>query len=85
MEVKELLKSRFSGYFSKAKTEECDQKILSLSDKFGMLMSGLDTHFLEVNVHALLKIATKGSVRGKKSEILAFWVFFSEAESEGYD
>ena len=35
-------------------------------------MSGLDTHFLEVNVHPLLKIATKGSVRGKKSEILAF-------------
>ena len=44
-----------------------------------MLMSGLDTHFLEVNVHPLLKIATKGSVRGKKSEILAFWGFFSEA------
>ena len=34
-------------------------KKLSLSDKFGTLISGLDTYFLEVSAHALLKVATK--------------------------
>ena len=40
-----------------------------------MLMSGLDTYFLEVSAHALLKAATKSSFRGKKSENLALLVF----------
>ena len=31
-----------------------------------MLMSGLDTYFLEVSAHALLNIATKSSLKGKK-------------------
>ena len=44
------------------------KKKLSLSDKFGMLMSCLDTYFLEVSAQVLLKIATKGSFRGKKSK-----------------
>ena len=37
-----------------AKTEECDQKKKrkTLSDKLGMLMSGLDTYFLNVSAHA---------------------------------
>ena len=34
-------------------------KKLSLSDKFGTLISGLDTYFLEVSAHALLKVATE--------------------------
>ena len=38
-----------------------------------MLMSGLDTYFLEVSAHVLLIIATKGSFRGEKSENLAFF------------
>ena len=51
-----------------------------------MLMSGLDTYFLEVSAHALLKIATKGSFRGEKSENLAFFrLFYSEAKTEEYD
>ena len=45
-----------------------------------MLMSALDAYFLEVSVHALLKIATKGSFRGEKSENLAILGCFSEAE-----
>ena len=37
--------------------EECDQENLSLSDKFEMRVSRLDTYFLEVCAHTLLKIA----------------------------
>ena len=51
-------------------------------DQFGMLMSGLDIYFLKVRAHALLKVATKGSFRGKKSENLAFLGYFSEEKSE---
>ena len=32
-------------------------------------MSDLYTYFLEVSAHALLKVATKGSFRDKKSKI----------------
>ena len=32
-------------------------------------MSGLDTYFLEVSVLALLKVATKGSFRGKNMKM----------------
>ena len=85
MEVKKLWKSKFLGYFSKAKTEECDQNNLSLSGKFGMLLSGLDTYFLEVSAHALLKVATKGSFRGKKSKNLAFLGYFSEVKRKECD
>ena len=56
--------------------EEYDQKKLSLSNKFGMLLLGLDTYFLEVSAHALLKVATKRSFRGKKSKNLAFLGYF---------
>ena len=37
-----------------------------------MLMSGLDTYFVEMSAHSLLKTATKSSFRDKKSENLAF-------------
>ena len=33
------------------------------------VFSGFDTYFLQVSVHALLKIATKGSFRGKNPKI----------------
>ena len=49
----------------------------SLSAKFGIIMSGLDTYFLEVSAHALLKVGTKNCFIGKKSEHLGFfWLFF---------
>ena len=83
--VKKFWKSTFLGCFSKAKTEECHQKKLSLSGKFGMLMSGLDTYFLEVNADALLKVTTKTSFRCKKSENSAFLGYFSEVKTEEYD
>ena len=47
-----------------------------------MVMSGLDTYFLEVTEHTLLQVATKGSSRGKKSENLAFLGYFSETKME---
>ena len=47
--------------------EECDQKKLRLSNKFGMLVSGVDTCFLEKSAHNLLKVATKISFRGKNT------------------
>ena len=66
-----------------SKTEQCDSKKLSLTDKFTMLMC-LHKYFLEVCSHALLKVATKGSFRGKKSECLAILGHFSEAKSKEY-
>ena len=80
LEEENIWKSKFLGYFSKARTEECAQKELSWFDKFEMLMSGLDAYFLEVNAHALLKMATKGSFRGGKSKNVAFLGCFSEVE-----
>ena len=74
--AKKLWKSTFLGYFSKAQTEKCDQKKKSLSDKFGMVISGLDTCFLEASAHAMLKVATETSFSGKKSENLAFSGYF---------
>ena len=41
-----------------------------------MLLSGLDTYFLEISAHALLKVATKRSFRGKKSKNLALLDYF---------
>ena len=73
----------FLGYFSKAKTEQSDQKKLSLSDNFGMLISGLDTFFLEVRAHALLKVATETSFSGKNSEHLAFLGYFFRSKNGG--
>ena len=61
------------------------KKKTSLSDKFGMFMSGSDTYFLEVSTHALLIAATKSSFRGKKSENLAFLGYISEAQTEEYN
>ena len=52
-----------------------------LSDKFGMLMSGLDTCFQDTSAHALVNITTKGSFRGKKSENLAVLGYFSEGKT----
>ena len=50
-----------------------------------LLPLGLVTYFLEVSAHALLKVATKVSYRGKKCENLAFLGYFSEAKTEEYN
>ena len=42
-----------------------------------MLMSGVDTYFLDVSAHALVNIAAKGSFRGKKiRKFSIFRLFF---------
>ena len=38
-----------------------------------------------MSAHALLKVATKSYFRGKNSENLSFWVYFSEVKTEEYD
>ena len=48
-------------------------------------MRKLDTYFLKVSAHVLLKLAVKGSIRGKKSENLAFLGYFFKAKSEACD
>ena len=55
--------------------EECNQKKLSLSDKFGMFLLGLNTYFLEISAPAFLKTATKGSFRNEK-KFSIFRLFF---------
>ena len=45
-------------------------------------MSGLDTYFLEMKAHALLKVAIKTLFRSKKLENLAYLGYFSEAKTE---
>ena len=67
LEIKKLWKYRLSSCFSKAKTEEWDQKSRRFSDKYGMVMPGLDTYFLEVNAHVSLKVATDDCFRDKES------------------
>ena len=48
-----------------------------------MLISGLDTYFLEVSAYALLKVATETSFNGKKSENLAFLGYFFRSKNGG--
>ena len=64
---KKLWKLRFSGYFSKAKTEECDQKNWSECNKIGMNISSTATNFLEVGACFSLKVASKALFTGKET------------------
>ena len=54
-------------FFSKSKTEKCNQSNLSVSDQFGMVISFSATFVLEVTAQVSLKVATKCSFRGKKT------------------
>ena len=51
--------------------EKYDQKKLSLSEKFGMLLSGLDTYFLQLGARFPSNVATKAFFEGKKIQTLA--------------
>ena len=50
LDIKKLLKLRFLDYFPIAKTEECDQEDLSVSDKFGIITPCLVTYDLQLGV-----------------------------------
>ena len=52
------------------KTEDCHQKFWNAFDQFGIIISCSATNFLEVVARVLLKVAFKGSLKGKK-----FWKF----------
>ena len=67
LEVKNLSKVRILGCFSKAKTEECDQKVGNILDQFGINISCSAKYFLEVSAHVFLKVATGDSFRDKET------------------
>ena len=48
LEVKELWKFRFLGWFSKWNTGECDRKFWNVFDQFGITIPCRVTYFLEV-------------------------------------
>ena len=78
---KKLLKFRYSGYFSKAKMKECNQKNWSFSNKFGMLMPGSEISFLKKRAHVSLKVAAKVSFLDKKVwKFNTFKAFFLKQE-----
>ena len=56
--VKILLKLRFLECISKAKTEECDEKSSSVSDKFRINTTCSTSYRLEVNAPVSLKAVT---------------------------
>ena len=48
-----------------------------------MVISGLDTCFLEVSAHAIVTVATETSFSEKKSENLAFSGYFFRSKNGG--
>ena len=65
--AKKLWTFRFLGYFSNAKTEECDEKVWNIFYQFGISSLCSATYFLEIGARVSLKEATKGSLRVKKT------------------
>ena len=58
---KKLWNFSFSGCFSKAKTEECEQKVWNVFDQFAIIPFSA-TYFLEVGACVSLKVANKESL-----------------------
>ena len=85
LRAKKLWKFRFLGYFSNAKPEECDQKVWNIFDQFGISITFSATYFLEVVARVSLKVATKGSFRGKKLWRFRFLGSVSKAKTEECD
>ena len=67
LEIKNLKKENFWGYYSKAKTEKCDRRNLCFCDTFGMFKTCSTIYFLEMSARSLLKPGTSGPFRGKKT------------------
>ena len=53
--------------------------------QFGITMPSSATYFLEVGAHISLKVATKGSIRGKKLWKFRFLGSFSKLKTEECD
>ena len=70
---KKVFKFRFLGCFSKAKTKQCHLKVGNLFYQSDITKSCSATYFLEVGASISLKVASKGSIRDKKT--LKNWIF----------
>ena len=64
---KKNLKIYIFRLFLKEKTEKSDQKVGNVFDQFGIAIPCLATYFLKVSARLSLKVATKGSIRGRKN------------------
>ena len=56
---KKVKTKHFWGYYSKAKTDEWDQKTLIVFDKFETIISCSATNILEISAHVLHQVETK--------------------------
>ena len=54
------------NYFSKAETEYCHQEDWSVFDTFGIITPCSATNDVEARAPVSLKLATKGSLEGRK-------------------
>ena len=71
--VKKNLKIYIFRLFLKEKTEKSDQKVGNVFDQFGIAIPCSATYFLKVSARLSLKVATKGSISGKKN--LKIYIF----------
>ena len=80
-------KFRFFGSCSKVKMEECKQNNWNIFDQFPISIDSLASCFLKVGARVSLKVATKGSIRGKKKKLWKFIFLgcFSKASREKRD
>ena len=68
--------------FSQPKTEECEQKNRGFSDKFGVIMPGLDVYFLEMSAHISSKVAIDDSFGDKETmKIQILRLLFQDAHA----
>ena len=63
-----LWQSRFLGCFSKAKTEEFNQKTWSVCNILGTTIRRSAHYYPEVSAHVPQKLATKSSFKGKNTQ-----------------
>ena len=63
-----LWQSRFLGYFSKAKTEEFNQKTWRVCNILGITIRRSAQYYPEVSAHVPQKVATKSSFKGKNTQ-----------------
>ena len=82
---KKLWKFRHLGPFSKGKTEESDKKLWTVFDAFGISIPSVAANFLEVGACVSLKLATKGSLRGKKLWRVRFLFCCFNTKREGFN
>ena len=63
--------------------EDCEQKIGNIFDQSGITIPCSTTLFLEVRPRISLKVATKGSLRGREAQKFnSFRLFFSSKNGE---